>query len=52
MLIGIFLLLLGVLMLLDNLGIIHYRFGDYILPIALIAVGASIIAGNRKKKLP
>lgn len=52
MLIGIFLLLIGALMLLDNLGIIHYRFGDYILPIALIAIGASIIAGHRKKKLP
>lgn len=52
MIIGIFLLLLGVLMLLDKLGIIDYRFGDYILPIALIAIGASIISGNRKKKHP
>lgn len=52
MLIGVFLLLVGVLMLLDNLGLIHYRFGDFILPIALIAIGASIVAGNRKKKHP
>ncbi|UCE25556.1 MAG: hypothetical protein JSU74_05780 [Candidatus Zixiibacteriota bacterium] len=52
MLIGIFLLFIGVLMFLDELGVIHYRFGDYILPIALIAVGISIIAGQRKKKSP
>ena len=49
MLIGVFLLLIVALMLLDNLGLIHYRFGEFILPIALIAFGASMIAEKSRK---
>ncbi len=50
MFLGIFLLLLGALMLLDNLGVIYIRVGEYIVPVALIALGASFIAGHAKKK--
>jgi hypothetical protein len=49
-LIGIFLLLLGVLMFLDGMGLIYVEVGDYILPIALIALGISFIAGHFKKR--
>jgi hypothetical protein len=50
MFLGILLLLLGVLMFLDNLGIIYIRIEDYILPIALVALGVSFIAGHKKKR--
>jgi hypothetical protein len=43
MFIGVLLLLMGVLMLLDKLGIIYGDAWDYFLPIAIIALGASFI---------
>ena len=50
MMIGVFLLLVGTLMFLDNMGIIHYRFGDYVLPVALIALGISFMTDHIRKK--
>ena len=50
MLIGVFLLLVGILMFLDNLGYINFRFGDYILPIVLIALGVSMMTDRIKKR--
>lgn len=46
--IGIFLILFGALMLLDNLGWIDLKMGDYIVPIILIALGGSMLM--RKKE--
>jgi len=48
--VGVILLLIGILMLLDRMGIIHGEVGDYILPIALIAFGISFIFKNRRIK--
>jgi len=50
MFVGVFILLLGVLMLLEELGIIYGDWSDYILPIALIALGASMAFSNKIKK--
>ncbi len=49
MFLGLFLLLMGALMILDNLGVIYIRIGEYIVPLALIALGASFILDRRKK---
>ena len=49
MFIGILLLILGVLMLLDKLGIIYYgNAWDYFFPAALIALGVSFIMRDKK----
>lgn len=45
--IGIFLILFGALMLLDNLGWIDLKMGDYILPVLLIALGGSMLMRKR-----
>jgi len=50
MFVGILLLLLGVLMLLEHLGIIYGDVWDYFLPIAIIALGASFIVKDRRKE--
>jgi len=50
MFLGIFLLLLGALMILDNLGVIYIRISEYIVPLALIALGVSFIFDRRKKR--
>ena len=50
MMIGVFLLLVGILLFLDNLGFIHFRFGDYILPLALIALGVSMMTDRIRKR--
>lgn len=54
MLVGIFLILLGSLMLLDRMGIIDIHVGDYIIPIVFIAIGASMVvkAQNRPTQGP
>lgn len=49
MLIGIFLILFGSLLLLDRLGWIDIHIGQYILPIFLIALGASMIKGDKRR---
>ena len=49
MFVGILLLVLGVLMLLDKLGIIYFSSTwDYFFPVALIALGASFIMKDKK----
>lgn len=48
MFIGFLILLLGVLMLLDRLGILQGNFWDYFWPVALIALGASMLIKNRR----
>ncbi|UCD63712.1 MAG: hypothetical protein JSW34_13375 [Candidatus Zixiibacteriota bacterium] len=50
MFLGILLLLIGILMFLDRVGLIHIHFGEYIVPVALIALGVSFIAGSKKKR--
>ena len=50
MLIGIFLIIFGGLMLLNQLGWIDIRLGQYILPVLLIALGASMVAGHRRRE--
>jgi len=49
---GLLLLLLGVLLLLKQMGIIQVGIWDYFWPAAIIAVGISMIVGhNRRKKV-
>lgn len=50
MFIGIFLLLIGVLMFLDRLHVINVGFSEYVVPVALIALGVSFLTGSRKKR--
>jgi len=53
MLIGIFLILFGALMLLDRLNLIDIRVGEYLLPVILIALGASMVfKGTAKASRP
>ena len=49
MFVGILLLILGVLMLLDKLGIIYGTAWDYFFPVALIALGASLVMKNQRR---
>ena len=49
MLIGIFLIIFGGLMLLNQLGWIDIRLGQYILPVLLIALGAWMVAGHKRR---
>jgi len=50
MFIGFFILLLGLFMLLERSGVIDGTFGDYVVPIVLVALGASMIFNNKFKK--
>lgn len=50
MLLGVLLLLFGVLMMLDRIGILRGDVWDYLLPIALIALGAHFITSYKKRK--
>jgi len=50
MFIGVLLLLLGALILLAKLGVISGGVWDYFWPIAIIALGVSMIAGRSKKQ--
>jgi hypothetical protein len=50
MFLGIFLIGIGVLILLERMGIIHGSAWGYIWPVALIALGASAIFSDKKKK--
>ena len=43
MLIGIFLICLGLLFLMDNLGFIQGKIWDYVWPVFFIVLGASLI---------
>lgn len=48
MFIGILLLILGVLLLLREMGFIYGNVWDYVWPIALIALGASMIFKHKR----
>ncbi len=45
---GIVLVILGVLLLLKEVGIIHWTFWGYFWPILIIALGARMIMGGKK----
>jgi hypothetical protein len=48
MFVGFLILLIGILMLLDRLGVIQGDFWEYFWPGALIALGISMVLKNRK----
>ncbi len=48
MFIGMLLILIGVVMFLDHLGYLPGDVWDYILPLALVALGASMVFKNKK----
>ena len=48
--VGVLLLLMGVLMLLEELGVIYGDAWDYVMPAILIAIGVSIIFDNLLKR--
>jgi hypothetical protein len=50
MFVGIILLILGALMLLERLGIIYGDIWEYLLPIVLIALGASMVFRSQNKR--
>ena len=50
MFVGLLLLLLGTLLLLDQLGIIRGGVWDYFWPASIIAVGLSMIANHARNK--
>lgn len=49
MFVGSLLLILGVLMILDRLGIIPGDAWDYFWPVAVIALGISLLYGAKRK---
>lgn len=49
MFVGALLVLVGVLMLLNQFGILPGRSADYFVPVALVALGISLITKHRKK---
>lgn len=51
MFVGSLLLLLGVLLLLEKLDVIYGPVWDYLLPVALVALGLSMIFKSRKRIL-
>lgn len=48
MFLGVLLLILGILLLLREMGLIYGDIWDYVWPIALIALGASMIFKNKR----
>ncbi len=49
MFLGFFLVFVGILMLLNKLGMLRGGFWDYVWPAALVAVGLALVLGKRKK---
>ena len=49
MFVGIVLIAIGVLMTLDLMGVIHGSFWDYLVPVALIALGVDFVFERRRK---
>ncbi len=47
MFIGLLLIILGALLLLDRLGYIYGDIWDYFIPLAIVALGVSMIFKNR-----
>ena len=50
MFVGFFILLLGLFMLLERTGVIDGTFGDFVVPIVLVALGASMVFNHKFKK--
>ncbi|MGB5138786.1 MAG: DUF5668 domain-containing protein [Candidatus Zixiibacteriota bacterium] len=48
MFVGLVILALGVLFLLENLGVLHGDIWEYLWPVAIIALGISILVKKRK----
>lgn len=46
---GIVLIIIGALLLLNELNIIHWSFWGFIWPVLIIAVGVRMIAGDKKR---
>ncbi len=47
---GIVLIILGALLLLNEMGVIHWSFWGYIWPVIIIAVGLKMVLGNKKTR--
>jgi predicted membrane protein len=47
---GIVLIIIGALLLLNEMGIIHWSFWGYIWPVLIIAVGLRMIVGEKTSK--
>ncbi len=47
--VGMFLLLVGIFMLLERAGFIPIHAGSYLLPVALIALGISLVFDRKRK---
>lgn len=50
MFVGLLLLILGALMLADRMGYIHGDIWDYFIPLAIMALGVSMIFKHRSDK--
>lgn len=50
MFLGLLLLIIGILLVLDRMGIIYGSFWDYLWPVALIALGADFIIKSARRK--
>ena len=50
MFIGVILVAMGILIILDKLGIIYGSFWDFLWPVALIALGADFIFKNSRNR--
>lgn len=50
MFVGVLLLVLGILMILDRMNIIYGDVWDYFLPVAIIALGASMIFNSKRNR--
>ncbi len=47
---GIVLIIIGALLLLNEIGVIHWSFWGYIWPVLIIAVGLRMIIGEKRPK--
>ena len=52
MFLGILLLLLGVLMLLNRMGLIRGDFWDWLWPVVIIAIGVNMLSKHFMRKRP
>ncbi|MCK4572884.1 MAG: hypothetical protein KAU36_00870 [candidate division Zixibacteria bacterium] len=50
MFMGFLFLLFGILLLLDRWHVIHFELGEYILPVALIALGISWLFNSKRNR--
>lgn len=47
---GIVLVIIGALLLLNEIGIIHWSFWGYLWPVLIVAVGMRLILGDKRVK--